>query len=68
MKTLRTQILRRRFLNKPVSPNSLLMKEYRACLPNVLTSFTKEMLIGLILGDVSLKFNNARTAASLHFE
>jgi len=68
MTQLRTLILRRRFKNQPVSPNSLVMKDYRAILPNVLTSFIKEMLLGLMLGDVTLKFNKTRTTASLHFE
>lgn len=66
--SLRTTILRRRFKGLPVSPNSLLMREYRDSLPNVLAGFTKEMLIGLMLGDVSLKLNKSGSSASVHFE
>lgn len=68
MQKLRTLILRQRFLGAPVSPNSHVMKDYRASLPSVLTPFIKEMLIGLMLGDVTLKFNKSGDMASIHCE
>ena len=68
LQQLRLHILRQRFLGTPVSPNSIIMRQYRELLPIELTTFTQAMLVGLMLGDVSLKWNKSLTGASLQFE
>lgn len=65
---VRLQILRLRHLGLPVSPNSKLMRLYKDLVPTVLTVFQTAMLVGLMLGDVSLKFNRSLTGASIQFE
>ena len=55
LQTLRLEILRRQFEGHKVSPNSSLMRSYKALMPTVLSAFTQAMLVGLMLGDVSLK-------------
>lgn len=65
---VRTQILRLRHLGLPVSPNSKLMRLYKVLVPSELTLFQTAMLVGLMLGDVSLKFNKTLTGASIQFE
>lgn len=55
LQTLRLEILRRQYEGKKVSPNSLLMRACKAAMPAVLSAFTQAMLVGLMLGDVSLK-------------
>lgn len=66
--SLRLKILRSRFIGSPLSPNSLIMRNYRSLLPAVLTVFQQAMLVGLMLGDVSLKSNRNLTGASIQFE
>nr|YP_007475429.1 hypothetical protein H888_mgp16 [Microbotryum cf. violaceum BFL-2013]AGE14643.1 hypothetical protein [Microbotryum cf. violaceum BFL-2013] len=68
LQSLRSLILQQRFLGKPLSPNSKIMKQYKELLPIELSSFQKAMLVGLMLGDVSLKWNKSLTGASLQFE
>lgn len=68
IQSLRSLILRQRFLGKPLSPNSTIMRQYKQLLPTELTTFQKAMLIGLMLGDASLKWNKSLTGASLQFE
>lgn len=68
LSSLRLSILRRRFLGTPLSPNSKVMRLYKVLVPQVLTAFQQAMLIGLMLGDVSLKFNKSLTGASIQFE
>jgi hypothetical protein len=53
---------------KVVSPNSNVMKDFRNALPVELTVFIRGMLVGLMLGDISLQVNSTRTAARLKFE
>lgn len=55
LQQLRLEILRRRHDGLKVSPNSLLMRAYKAAMPTALTILTEGMLVGLMLGDVSLK-------------
>ena len=68
LQLLRLLILRSRFLGSPVSPNSKVMRQYKELLPIVLSCFQQARLIGLMLGDVSLKFNKSLTRASVQFE
>jgi len=65
---LRLNILRRRFIGLPVSPNSIMMHEYKSLLPISLQPFTQAMLVGLMLGDVSLKTNKSLTGSYIQFE
>lgn len=51
-----------------MSPNSKVMRQYKELLPIVLSCFQQARLIGLMLGDVSLKFNKSLTRASIQFE
>lgn len=44
------------------------MRQYKELLPIELSSIQKEMLVGLMLGDVSLKWNKSLTGASVQFE
>lgn len=64
---LRLRILRSQYLGKPISPNSKLLREYKRLLPE-LTPLVKSRLIGLMLGDASLKWNSTLSGASLQFE
>lgn len=68
MKQLRNLILVKHFQGKPVSPNSCIMRNYKALLPATLSVFLQAMLVGLMLGDVSLKTNKNLTGASIQFE
>lgn len=68
MKELRTYILKRQMQGMKVSPNSHVMRDYKALLPATLTPFVTAMLVGLMLGDVSLKWNKTLTGASIQFE
>lgn len=53
--------------NKTVSPNSKIMKAYRAALPP-LSEHLHKVLIGLMLGDISIVPNTDKTAYSIKFE
>lgn len=52
---------------KTVSPNSKIMKAYRDALPP-LTDHLRNVLIGLMLGDISIVPNTNKTAYSIKFE
>jgi hypothetical protein len=67
MKFLRELIMEQRRNGKVVSPNSNVMKDFRNALPVELTVFIRGMLVGLMLGDISLQVNSTRTAARLKF-
>lgn len=64
--------LRQIVLNKiakegKISPNSQEIKFYKEALPP-LSPFLKEVSIGLMLGDVSLQYNNKNTGSRIKFE
>lgn len=68
LKSIRLSILQRHHKGKRVSNNSTIMKSYLAKLPSQLSIFQKEMVIGLMLGDATLKVNKTQTAACMQFE
>jgi LAGLIDADG DNA endonuclease family len=68
MKYLRDLIINKRNNGKVVGPNSKLMKDFRNSLPVELSLCVRAMLVGLMLGDISIQINPAGTAARLKFE
>jgi hypothetical protein len=68
MNVFRNLIMEARRKGKVVSPNSTLMKDFRNTLSTELSPFIHAMLVGLILGDISIQINKAGTAARLKFE